>query len=177
MRKIFFLIILTGIMSVSVVWAQGGLDTAGKISGLSETEVSKTGSLPSAVGLVLGQVSLYLGIIFFLLLVYSGFLWMTAGGNDSQVEKAKKIIFAAVAGLIISVSAYAITNFVFGNILSSVPTVVENKCIADETYGYASCQDINSDCVYNNIKGDYEKNLCPGGANIQCCRVKAQKTN
>lgn len=173
MRKIFFLIILTGIMSVSVAWAQGGLDTAGKISGLSETEMSKTGSLPSAVGLILGQATIYLGIIFFLLLVYSGFLWMTAGGNDSQVEKAKKIIFAAVAGLVISVSAYAITNFVFRDVLSSVPTETENRCVADDTYVYASCQDVNMDCIYNNIKGDYEKNLCPGGVNIQCCRVKA----
>jgi hypothetical protein len=53
-----------------------------------------------------------LGVIFFVLMIYGGFLWMTDRGNEKQVEKAKKIMEAAIIGLVLVVSAYAITKFV-----------------------------------------------------------------
>lgn len=53
------------------------------------------------------------GVIFLVLMVYAGVLWMTAGGNSTQVEKAKNIMIAAVIGTIIIAAAYAITNFIF----------------------------------------------------------------
>ncbi len=53
------------------------------------------------------------GVIFLVLMVYAGVLWMTAGGNSDQVTKAKNIMIAAVIGTIIIAAAYAITNFVF----------------------------------------------------------------
>jgi len=37
---------------------------------------------------------------------------MTAGGNDTQVKNAQKTITAAVIGLVIVISAYAITMFI-----------------------------------------------------------------
>lgn len=43
--------------------------------------------------------------------VYAGFLWMTAGGNEEQVTKAKDTIRNATIGLIIVLSAYSITIF------------------------------------------------------------------
>ena len=52
------------------------------------------------------------GLIFLLLMIYAGFLWMTAGGNSDQVDKAKKFIVNGVIGLIITLTAYAISNFV-----------------------------------------------------------------
>jgi len=41
-------------------------------------------------------------------------MWMTAGGNDEKIEKAKKLISAAVIGLIIVLLAWAIVIFVIG---------------------------------------------------------------
>lgn len=156
------------LMSVAIVWAQGGLETAGRISGLDKTEISKTGSIPSAVGLVLGQALVYLGIIFFLLIVYAGFLWMTASGQEKQVDKAKGILISAVAGLVIVVSAYAITNFIFGRLLTET---TDNKCVTNDTYVFANCQQVGTACEYNGKTGDYIEKLCPGGENIQCCVV------
>lgn len=49
--------------------------------------------------------------LFFIL--YGGFLYITGGGNASQLEKARKSIFNAVIGLVISMGAIAITNLVF----------------------------------------------------------------
>lgn len=58
-----------------------------------------------------------LGTIFFVLMIYAGFLWMTAGGEEDPVNKSKQIITYAVIGLIIILSAYSITNFVSEQII------------------------------------------------------------
>ena len=58
-----------------------------------------------------------LGIIFVVLMVYAGFLWMTARGEKDQVTKAKDIIRNSIIGLIIIMTAYAITGFVVSRIV------------------------------------------------------------
>ena len=53
-----------------------------------------------------------IGVIFLALIIYGGFLWMTASGNDKQLDKAKAIIGQATAGLMIIILAYSITFFI-----------------------------------------------------------------
>jgi len=43
-------------------------------------------------------------------MIYAGYLWMLARGNEQEVEKAKNIIIYAVIGLVVVLSAYAITR-------------------------------------------------------------------
>lgn len=45
------------------------------------------------------------GVIFFLLLIYAGYLWMTARGNEEQTSKAKKIATEAIIGILVIVFA------------------------------------------------------------------------
>ncbi len=59
------------------------------------------------------------GIIFLILTIYGGFLWMTAGGSSDQVEKAKKFIINSIMGLIIVLFAYAIVFFVLDILLEA----------------------------------------------------------
>lgn len=54
-----------------------------------------------------------LGILFLVLVILGGFYWMTAGGDEQKMTKAKDILKKAIIGLIIIVSSYAITAFVF----------------------------------------------------------------
>jgi len=54
----------------------------------------------------------FLGVVFLLLIIYGGFMWMTAQGNESKVETAKKIITRAVIGLAVVLLAYGLTWFV-----------------------------------------------------------------
>lgn len=54
-----------------------------------------------------------LGIVLVVLMMYAGYLWMTAGGNEEQIAQAKNIIKNAVIGLAIILSAYAIVTFIF----------------------------------------------------------------
>ena len=103
---------------LSPVSAQSNPGSTGNY-GLTETR--NVGTISSAlinntpqqvVGTVIGAILSLLGVIFFLLIFYGGILWMMAQGNESEVEKAKQIIIAAVIGLIIVLSAYAITTFI-----------------------------------------------------------------
>jgi amino acid transporter len=54
----------------------------------------------------------FLGVAAVLIIIYGGFLWMSAGGNPEKVEKAKKIITQAIIGLIIILLSYSLTMFV-----------------------------------------------------------------
>ena len=60
-----------------------------------------------------------LGVIFLILMIYGGFQWMTARGNEQQLEKAKNVITASVIGLIIVLSSYAISYFVVSKMSNS----------------------------------------------------------
>ena len=60
-----------------------------------------------------------LGIIVVVIIIYGGFLWMTAGGNEEKVADAKKWIFGGIIGLVIILASYAIAHFVVTNLVSA----------------------------------------------------------
>lgn len=53
-----------------------------------------------------------IGSIAIVLFIVSGFLFMTATGNQQRVEKAKDIAVYAIIGLVVTFLAYVITIFV-----------------------------------------------------------------
>lgn len=53
-----------------------------------------------------------LGLIAVAFLIYAGILMVTAGGNEEQVGKARKIIMYAVVGIVIILLSYTIVTFV-----------------------------------------------------------------
>ncbi|MFA6392373.1 MAG: pilin [Patescibacteria group bacterium] len=70
-----------------------------------------TANLQATVIAIIQWILGLLGLIAVILVLYGGFTWMTAGGNEEKVEKAKKIITAAVIGLVIILVAWAIVIF------------------------------------------------------------------
>jgi len=60
---------------------------------------------------VLNQVLNFIGVLFFLLMLYAGSLWMNAKGREEEIEKAKKIAKEATIGLIIILMARLITEY------------------------------------------------------------------
>ena len=83
------------------------LEVTAKAAGFGEPK-----SIAEIVGAIISIFLSFLGIIFLILIIYGGFIWMTSGGNEAKVLKAKKILTQAVIGLIIILASYAITNFV-----------------------------------------------------------------
>ena len=61
---------------------------------------------------LLGLILSFVGVLFLALIIFAGVSWMTAGGNDQKIEKAKNLIINAAIGLLIVLAAYAITSFI-----------------------------------------------------------------
>ncbi|MDP3900432.1 MAG: hypothetical protein Q8Q23_05115 [bacterium] len=79
--------------------------------GTFNTDVGSSG-IANIIANALKGFTALLGIVFLILMLYGGYLWMSARGNEQQVEKAQSLIRSAVIGLIIIIAAYAITYFV-----------------------------------------------------------------
>ncbi|MFZ4632200.1 MAG: hypothetical protein ACOYL8_03295 [Patescibacteria group bacterium] len=75
--------------------------------------LSASASVGSVIASIIRSVLALLAAIFLVLMIFSGFKWMTASGNESEIEKAQGIIKAAIIGLVVVLAAYAITYFVF----------------------------------------------------------------
>jgi len=94
---------------------KGGLEDLGQASGYETSGISQT-TISSIAGTAVSVFLSILGIIFIVLMLYGGYLWMMARGNEEQLTKAKELIQAAVIGLIIIVAAYAVSYFIFSRI-------------------------------------------------------------
>jgi uncharacterized integral membrane protein len=132
-RKVLYTLLVFILLPVFAVTAQ---DEADKSYGLNEvTDVGNVGSalsadtistgpgqassfLASQTGAIIGTVLSFLGVIFLLLTIAGGIMWMTAGGNAEQVGKAQKLITSAAIGLVIVFASYALTSFI-GDILTN----------------------------------------------------------
>ncbi|MDD5291262.1 MAG: hypothetical protein PHZ04_04095 [Patescibacteria group bacterium] len=93
---------------------KAGLQGFGSASGYL-TNVTQTTAAEIA-GTAVSIFLSILGVIFIVLMLYGGYLWMMARGNEDQLTKAKELIQAAIIGLIITVSAYALSFFIFNRI-------------------------------------------------------------
>ena len=91
------------------------LDTA---AGSAGAGYNKTATAESIISLIISTVLSFFGVIFLILAIYGGYIWMIARGNEQEVDKAKNIIQGAVIGLIIVFAAYAISWYVI-NILGN----------------------------------------------------------
>lgn len=80
--------------------------------GIGTTLDLGTSDLESTVIKIIQWVLGFLGLIAVIMILIGGFQWMTAGGNEEKVASAKKVISAAVIGLIIILLAWAIVIFV-----------------------------------------------------------------
>ena len=62
----------------------------------------------------------YLVLAAFVGYVVAGFMYVTAFGNDEQLQKAKKILIWVSIGLILVILSYAITNLLTGELVEGL---------------------------------------------------------
>ena len=99
-------------------------DTQRQIIGLDKLEeqgVLQLGSrdLRETVASIINVALSLLGTIAVVVVLIGGFFWMTAGGNDDQITKAKGWIFSGIIGLAIILSAFAISKFVLEKLVEA----------------------------------------------------------
>lgn len=88
-----------------------GLTSAAGGAGYGSTAVTAE-QLPVIVGSIINILLQLVGVLLLVYLIYAGFLWMTAGGDKTKVEKATLTIRNAIIGLVIIILAYSIAGYV-----------------------------------------------------------------
>ncbi len=101
--------------------AQNPFQQAGNLAGQvgQSAGLGQPKPLTEMIGQIINIALGFLGIVLLFYLLYAGFLWMTAGGDDAKVKKARGMINNAVVGLIIIVAAFAISTFVLGSLFNA----------------------------------------------------------
>ena len=95
-----------------------GLNASGSQAGF---DVKTPDQLPIIIGTVIKTALGIVGVVFLVLMVYAGYIWMIARGDESKTEKAKDTIVNCVIGIIIVVGAYAITTYLVGALNPKTP--------------------------------------------------------
>lgn len=93
-------------MLLGTLLAQGGDITVPQPSTVKITDVGKLIS-----GLI-GIAMLLAALAVFIYLIWGGFEWITSGGDKTGVENARNKITAALIGLVIVASAWAIMRMI-----------------------------------------------------------------
>ena len=116
-KQIKFLIIFLSLIvmfgvSFHCVEAQGLKNVLDDIGTGMYGEGATIQSAPFLVGAYIRAFLSMIGMGLVVIIVYAGYLWLTAGGNSENVIKARKWVSNGIIGLVITLSAFAITDFV-----------------------------------------------------------------
>jgi len=125
LKTIASLFILTAILILPYfVFAQDSqteesmLNRLNTVAGKGGYVIGEAANLNTVIGLIIQAVLGLLGAIFIILMVYAGYTWMMASGNEPKIEKSKNMIQAAIIGLIIVLSSWAIWAFILANFIA-----------------------------------------------------------
>ena len=121
-RILFFLLAfvfapLTSVLAVNAGFSENsGLKATGESMNFSQANIEGTKTVETEISKYIKLSLSFVGIIFLILMIYAGYLWMTAQGTQGDVDKAKKIFASAVLGFFLVASAYTITMLVYQSV-------------------------------------------------------------
>ncbi len=111
LKKVFFCLTILSLLTPVLVSAATG-DFLG-LNVINNAEIGLTAKDPRETAADIINVALgFLGIVAVVIVLYGGFMWMTAAGNEERISKAKQILSAGIIGLVIIVMAWAIASYV-----------------------------------------------------------------
>ena len=117
------LMVAVMVFGVSIIYQTGNTEIAGAVnseitSGMNATSAGT--STPTNANVVIKNVTntmfFIIGAVSVIMLIYGGIRYTTSGGNANSVTAAKNTVIYSIVGLVISILAYAIVNFVVTNI-------------------------------------------------------------
>ena len=117
------LMVAVMVFGVSIIYQTGNTEIAGAVnseitSGMNATSAGT--STPTNANVVIKNVTntmfFIIGAVSVIMLIYGGIRYTTSGGNTNSVTAAKNTVIYSIVGLVISILAYAIVNFVVTNI-------------------------------------------------------------
>ena len=78
-----------------------------------------TRDLRTIIFTIINVILGFLSIVAVLIILWGGFKWMTASGNEDQIEEAKKMIIAGIVGLAVIFTSFAIATFVINQLITA----------------------------------------------------------
>jgi len=136
MRKRIMTCLILLMLAIPLVYASadvtGGIlsQTLKSIAGAGGYETTQAQQPTFVAGVVATLINYalgFLGVVFVILTIYGGWLYMTAGGNEEQVKKGKAYVINAIVGLIIILGAYTITWFVTRSIIGATQSTEQEQ--------------------------------------------------
>lgn len=109
----------TSAVQPTLVTGDNVTTTLGSVTGQAATLGGSDTNVFETVGKVINVALSLLGIVFFGMVLYAGWLWMTSGGESEKAKAAQKLILNGVIGILIILSAAAISNFVISNLITA----------------------------------------------------------
>lgn len=79
---------------------------------LSEAEAAGTSPAGIIILRAINILSLLIGTFAFVMIIIGGFMFATAGGEESKVDRGKAILLQSIFGLIIAFLSYMIVTFI-----------------------------------------------------------------
>ncbi len=114
-KQLFFFLFFSLILISSVFCIENALATSVSQEVKSYGQKIYGGtpeSPPEIAALIIKTVLTFLGIVFLAVIIYGGYLYMTAAGEPEKLKKAKRTIVTAVIGFVIILISYSLTNFI-----------------------------------------------------------------
>lgn len=118
------------------------IDILGGLSKSTPIEIQQNANFNDIISNVVGTALSFIAVIFFIIILYGGFMWMTASGNEDQAKKAKDIIIASAIGVIIIMSSYTLIKFIFNTIENKDTSTKELLNTCKEYNPNWDCMDI-----------------------------------
>lgn len=110
---LLFILICLPVHADSFFENQTGLKaTADKTGHTKQKIFNSADSIDYSAGRIIQILLSLVGVVFMIFLFYGGILWMTAGGTEKRIDRAKKIMSESIVGLLIVLLAYAVSYFV-----------------------------------------------------------------
>lgn len=100
--------------------ALGKLNNIGGITGLGQVDVSSDAGLYTKISAIINILLGFVGVVAVIYILYAGFRWITAGGNEEQISEARGNIRNAVIGLAVVFLAFVVTNFVITSLIDVI---------------------------------------------------------
>jgi len=164
----FFIVVIaiTIVFSCPAIFKIDGGVALALDTGLDKTataaQLPTNTSIAGIIGQIIYAILGFLGVIFIILLIYGGFIRMTAQGAPDKIKTSTGIITSAIVGIIIILASYTITAFVLTNIEDSVGSggsSTGEQCASTNaicSVGAAqACCDADDTCDLDMTSGDF----------------------
>lgn len=122
-------LLLCSLIFIALIYGQGIVQATvvgtevnsqlGAFAGQSGAGFARPEDPRIVIGNIIGYVMGFLGILSLGYTLYAGYTIMTSGGNQDKVDKGKMMIRNGTIGLLLILSAFAITKFVVSSLTNA----------------------------------------------------------